>query len=89
MNEESKDAGLSSLLVYFEYHDIERPDIEKLAGHIIDIESSKKINGAMIRERSNYITDTYASLFYQYRQSRKTSTMAFFGSRNYLIRIMR
>ena len=80
MNEEYK--RMLAYLLYWsilEYHNIERPDVGKLAGHIIDIESDKKINGAMIRvEDQNYITDTYASLFYQYSAIEENLSNGFF-----------
>jgi len=68
MNTEYK--KLLAYLFYWsilDYHEIERPDVNILAGVITDYESGLPINSALASTGSNsYITDSYSSLFSNY-----------------------
>ena len=68
MNEEYK--RMLAYLLYWsilDYHQIERPVIDQLAGQIRDLESLEPINGAQVQVgQFQYTTDTYESLFNQF-----------------------
>ena len=84
MNEEYK--KMLAYLLYWsilDYHQIERPIIDQLAGQIRDIESSDPINGAQVQVgQFQYTTDTYESLFNQFSSDENELKNGFYWFEN-------
>ena len=68
-----------------DYHQIERPNINQLAGQIRDIESLEPINGAQVQVgQFQYTTDTYESLFNQFSSDENELKNGFYWFENLL-----
>ena len=86
MNEEYK--RMLAYLLYWsilDYHQIERPNINQLAGQICDLESLEPINGAQVQVgQFQYTTDTYESLFNQFSSDENELKNGFYWFENLL-----
>ncbi len=86
MNEEYK--RMLAYLLYWsilDYHQIERPVIDQLAGQIRDLESLEPINGAQVQVgQFQYTTDTYESLFSQFTSEENELKNGFYWFENLL-----
>ena len=86
MNEEYK--RMLAYLLYWsilDYHQIERPNINQLAGQIRDLESLEPINGAQVQVgQFQYTTDTYESLFNQFSSDENELKNGFYWFENLL-----
>ena len=84
MNEEYK--RMLAYLLYWsilDYHQIERPVIDQLAGQIRDLESLEPINGAQVQVgQFQYTTDTYESLFNQFTSDENELKNGFYWFEN-------
>ena len=84
MNEEYK--RMLAYLLYWsilDYHQIERPVIDQLAGQIRDLESLEPINGAQVQVgQFQYTTDTYESLFHQFTSDENELKNGFYWFEN-------
>ena len=84
MNEEYK--RMLAYLLYWsilDYHQIERPVIDQLAGKIRDLESLEPINGAQVQVgQFQYTTDTYESLFNQFSSDENELKNGFYWFEN-------
>ena len=84
MNEEYK--RMLAYLLYWsilDYHQIERPNINQLAGQIRDLESLELINGAQVQVgQFQYTTDTYESLFNQFSSDENELKNGFYWFEN-------
>ena len=68
-----------------DYHQIERPNINQLAGQIRDLESLEPINGAQVQVgQFQYTTDTYESLFNQFSSDENELKNGFYWFENLL-----
>lgn len=62
-----------------EFHEIDRPEVGIVAGHISNLENGEKINGATITiNGQSYTTDTYESLFNNYSNDPDQLSNGFF-----------
>ena len=68
---------------FLDYHQIERPNIDQLAGQIRDLESLEPINGAQVQVgQFQYTTDTYESLFNQFSSDENELKNGFYWFEN-------
>ena len=84
MNAEYK--KMLAYLLYWsilDYHEIQRPNINQLAGQIRDLESLEPINGAQVQVGEvQYTTDTYESLFNQFSSEESELKNGFYWFEN-------